>query len=188
MQPITAEVTQLLKAWSKGDQEALEQLTPLVYAELRRLAGNYLFHEQPGHAYHSCDLVNEAFARLLDWKDIDWESRGHFYGVLAKLMRFVLVDYGRARNYQKRSGRLQRVSWESIALISADQGEEFVALDDALTSLEKFDPLQSKIVELRYFGGRTTAEIAQILQISTRTVEREWEAARAWLYIQLVKQ
>ena len=188
MLPLTVEVTQLLKAWSNGNQDALEQLTPLVYDELRRLAGIYLFHEQPGHGYQSCDLVNEAFARLLDWKDIDWQNRGHFYGVLAKLMRRVLVDYARSRNYQKRSGQLQRVSFESIALISADQSEEFIALDDALSSLEKFDPLQSKIVELRYFGGRTTEEITQILQISTRKVEREWEAARAWLYLQLVKQ
>jgi RNA polymerase sigma-70 factor, ECF subfamily len=189
MLPVTTEVTRLLKAWSNGNQDALEQLTPLVYDELRRLAGKYLFLEQaPAHAYHSCDLVNEAFIRLLDWQDIDWQSRAHFYGILAMLMRRVLVDYARAHKTQKRSGRLQRVAFESLALISVEQSEEFIALDDALNDLEKFDPQQSKIVEMRYFGGRTTEEIAQTLNVSTRTVEREWEAARAWLYLQLAKE
>ncbi len=186
--PPTYQVTRLLKQWSGGDDDALEQLTPLVYGELRRLAGQHLFGERAGHALQSCDLVNEAFMRLLDWKDIDWHNRAQFFGILSRLMRHVLVDYAREHNAQRRSGNLKQVSLDNAAVISTDQSTELVALDDALVTLEKFDPLQSKIVEMKFFGGRSVEEIAEALQMSTRTVEREWTTAKAWLYNQLVKK
>ena len=188
VQPPTYQVTQLLKQWSGGDNEALEQLTPLVYEELRRLANHHLYGERAGRVMQSCDLVNEAFIRLLDWKDIDWHNRSQFFGILSRLMRHVLVDYAREHNAQRRSGTLKQVSLDHAAFISIDQSAELVALDDALLALEKFDPQQSQIVEMKFFGGRSEDEIAGALQISTRTVEREWKTAKAWLSTQLVKQ
>jgi RNA polymerase sigma factor (TIGR02999 family) len=140
VQPPTYQVTQLLKQWSGGDNDALEQLTPLVYAELRRLAGHHLYGERAGHVLQSCDLVNEAFIRLLDWKDIDWHNRAQFFGILSKLMRHVLVDYAREHNAQRRSGSLKQVSLDDAAYISTDQSGELVALDDSLKALERFDP------------------------------------------------
>ncbi len=188
VQPPTYQVTQLLKQWSGGDNDALEQLTPLVYEELRRLASHHLYGERAGHVMQSCDLVNEAFIRLLDWKDIDWHNRAQFFGILSRLMRHVLVDFAREHNAQRRSGNLKQVSLDNAAVISTDQSAELLALDDALAGLEKFDPLQSQIVEMKFFGGRSVDEIAEALQISTRTVEREWKTAKAWLYTQLLKK
>src|SRR5215471_469158 len=166
--PSSQEITQLLLAWSDGDQAALEKLTPLVYAELHRLAKGFMFGERPGHTLQTTALINEAYLRLIDWKNVRWQSRAHFFGVAAQVMRRILVDFARSRNYARRGGGTQRV-----------------ALDDALKSLAEIDPRKSQVVELRFFGGLSAEEIAEVLKVSLRTVEREWSLARAWLYREL---
>jgi RNA polymerase sigma factor (TIGR02999 family) len=186
MAAITEEVTQLLRSWSDGDQEALERLVPLVYAELRHIARGYMRGEREGHTLQTTALINEAFLRLIDWKNVSWQNRAHFFGVSAQLMRRVLVDFARARN-AKRGGDLTRVSLNED-LIPAESRTDVVAVDDALKSLETLDPRKGRIVELRFFGGLSTEETAEVLEISTRTVEREWSLARAWLLLELRKR
>jgi RNA polymerase sigma factor (TIGR02999 family) len=183
--PSSHEVTQLLRAWSKGDRQALEQLVPLVEAELHRLAQLHLRRERTGHTLQTTALVNEAYLRLINWKDVEWESRTQFFGVAAGLMRRVLVDHARRRRYQKRGGAALRVSLTEAEGQGSPREADFVALNDALEALEQFDPRRSKIVELKFFGGLAVAEIAQVLALSPRTVAREWELARAWLFHQL---
>ena len=185
MAAITEEVTQLLRSWSDGDQEALEKLVPLVYAELRRLARGYMRGEREGHTLQTTALINEAFLRLTDWKNVSWQNRAHFFGVSAQLMRRILVDFARARD-AKRGGGLSRVSLNED-LIPAESRTDVVAVDDALKSLETLDPRKGRIVELRFFAGLSTEETAEVLEISTRTVEREWSLARAWLLRELRK-
>lgn len=181
------EVTQLLRAWSTGDLQALEQLAPLVEAELHRLAQIQLSRERAGHTLQTTALVNEAYLRLIDWEDVRFESRAQFFGVAAGLMRRVLVDHARRRNYQRRGGETIRVSLAEAEGAGIAPDADIVALNAALDDLEKLDERRSKIVELKFFGGLAVAEIAKVLSISERTVAREWELARAWLFYQLSK-
>jgi RNA polymerase sigma factor (TIGR02999 family) len=183
--PTTHEVTQLLKSWSNGDQQALEKLVPLVEAELRRLAKILLSRERAGHTLQTMDLVNEAYLRLFDWTDAQWESRAQFLGVAASLMRRVLVDHARRRNFLKRGGNAIRVSLTEAEAAIDGPDMNIVALHDALDELEKLDQRRGKIVELKFFGGLAVDEISEALSISPRTVAREWESARAWLFLRL---
>lgn len=173
-------VTEWLHAWSQGDQTALEQLIPMVQAELHRLAQHYLQRERQGHTLQPSALVNEAFIRLLD-QQASWQNRAHFFGIAAQLMRRVLVEHARNKNCAKRGGEWERVSLAGVGDAVSGEDADILALDDALHSLATFDPRQSQIVELRYFGGLTIEETAEVLSISTATVEREWKLARAWL-------
>ena len=176
------DVTQLLHAWSDGDEHALEQLTPLVYEELYRLAKHYMARERPGQTLQVTALVNEAYLRLIDWKNVRWQNRAHFFGVSAQLMRRILVDFARSRHYAKRGGEAHHVSLEEAAVVSQERDADLLALDDALNALAAIDPPQSQVVELRFFGGLSVEETAEVLKISPRTVMREWSLARAWLY------
>jgi len=178
----THDVTQLLLAWSDGDQAALEQLTPLVYGELHRLARGYLRRERPGHTLQTTALVNEAYLRLIDWKQVRWQNRAHFFGVSAQLMRRILVDFARARHQGKRGGAARQVSFEEAVAVSPMQAADLVALDEALERLAAIDPRKSRMVELRFFGGLSEGETAEVLKVSPRTVRREWSLARAWLH------
>ena len=179
------EITQLLVAWGDGDQAALNELTPLVHEELRRLAHRYMGGERPGHTLQTTALVNEAYIRLIDWKNVRWQSRAHFFGVSAQLMRRILVDFARSRGYQKRGGGALAVSLDEAAFVSDDKGADLVALDEALKSLAKLDARQSKVVELRFFGGLSVDETAEVLKVSSGTVRRDWSLARAWLHREL---
>ncbi len=175
------EVTELLRVWSEGDQSALDKLMPLVYDELRRLAHQYMRREKRGHTLQTSALVNEAYLRLVDQSKIEWESRAHFFGIAARLMRQVLVDQARRRNFAKRGGGAIRVSLNEAAPVAQEQSANVVALDDALKSLEQIDPRQGEIVELRFFGGLSIEETADVLKVSPGTVMRDWTFARAWL-------
>jgi RNA polymerase sigma factor (TIGR02999 family) len=185
MTPSPNEVTQLLLAWSDGDQTALEELTPLVYAELHRLAEGYMRRERPGHHLQTTALVNEAYLRLVDLKQVRWQNRAHFFGIAAELMRRILVDFARKRRQAERGGFTQQVSLEEAAIVSKGRTADFVALDDALKSLAEIDPRKSRMVELRFFGGLSVEETAEVLNVSPRTVMREWSLARVWLYREL---
>jgi len=179
--PSTNEVTQLLIDWSQGDKAALDKLTPFVYDELHRMARHYMRRERAGHTLQTSALINEAYLRLVD-QNIAWQSRAHFFGIAARLMRQILVDHARAYNYAKRGGgEAQKVSLDEVANLAQGRAAELVALDDALQTLAAFDPQQSQIVELRFFGGLTIAETAEVLGVSHATVERDWSVARAWL-------
>jgi RNA polymerase sigma factor (TIGR02999 family) len=182
--PSAHEVTQLLHAWSHGNQEALDQLLPLVYGELHRLARRYMAGERPGHTLQTTELVNEAYLRLVDWKNVEWQNRAHFFGVAAQMMRRILVDFARSRHYAKRGGDARKVSLAEAAGVST-RGADFVALDDALKSLTTLDERKARIVELRFFGGLNVEETAEVLNISSRTVMREWSLAQAWLHREL---
>lgn len=175
------EVTTLLRKWSEGDQSALDQLTPLVYQELRRMAHQYMRQEKPGHVLQTSALINEAYLRLIDQRGIEWESRSHFFGIAARLMRRILVDDARRRHLLKRGGPNIQVSLDAALTISQEQAANVVALDEALKSLELRDKRQSQIVELRFFGGLSIEETAQVLKVSPGTVMRDWTFARAWL-------
>jgi RNA polymerase sigma factor (TIGR02999 family) len=179
------EVTQSLLKWSDGDREALETLIPLVYDELYRLARSYMNREQSGHTLQITALVNEAYLRLANWKEVRWENRAHFFGVAAQLMRRILVDFARSRNYEKRGGRMQQVAFDEAKGLSMRRDADFVSLDDGLKSLAEIDQRKSRIVELRFFGGLSVEEIAEVLGVSPRTVMREWNLARAWLFREL---
>ena len=176
------EVTQLLLRWSEGDKAALGKLMPLVYRELRRLAGHYMRRERPGHTLQASALVNEAYLRLVDYRRMQWQNRAHFFAVAAQAMRRVLVEHARSRQYAKRGGTAQRISLDDVAVLTDQQAAELVALDDALTSLEALDARKVRIVELRYIGGLSIEETAETLGVSTATVERDWRSAKAWLY------
>ena len=182
MEPTPQEVTRLLVAWSGGDQAALEELTPLVYVELRRLAHHYISRERPGHTLQTSALVNEAYLRLVEQKQVDWQCRAHFYGIAARLMRQVLVDYARRRGYAKRGGNARRVSLDEALAVSDERAAEVVALDEALEGLARLDPRQSQIVELRFFGGLSIEETAEVLGVSPGTVMADWTVAKAWLH------
>jgi RNA polymerase sigma factor (TIGR02999 family) len=186
--PSSHEVTQLLVAWSDGDQAALERLTPLVYRELHRLAKGYLHRERPGHVLQTTALINEAYLRLIDWKNVHWQNRAHFFGVAAQLMRRILVDFARARHQDKRGGAACQVSLDEAAAVSVERVAELIALDEALERLAAIDPRRSRMVELRFFGGLSEEETAEALKVSPRTVRREWSLARAWLRRELRRQ
>ena len=176
------DITRLLLAWNNGDEAALEELTPLVYAELHRLARRYMGRERSGHTLQTSALVNEAYLRLIDWKNVRWQNRAHFFAVSAQLMRRILVDFGRANAYAKRGGGALHLDIDEVAVVSADRGTDIVALDEALTSLAALSPRQSQVVELRYFGGLSLEETAEVLKVSIGTVRRDWSLARAWLH------
>src|SRR3954447_8646621 len=180
--PSQEEVTQLLLAWSNGNEAALEKLMPLVYEELRRLAHQYMRRERPGHTLQTTALVNEVYFRLIDQKRMHWQNRAHFLAIAAQLMRRVLVDHARSHQYAKRGGGAHKVSLDEGAIVAEEQAADLIALDDALLSLAAIDERKSRIVELRFFGGLSVEETAETLKTSTRTVMREWSMAKAWLY------
>jgi RNA polymerase sigma factor (TIGR02999 family) len=175
-------VTPLLIGWSKGDKEALDKLVPLVYDELRRQAARYLRHERVGHTLQTTALIHEAYLRLVDQKNVQWQNRAHFFGIAAKLMRRILVDHARTKKRAKRGGSDIRVSLSDANLKAQAQDLDIVALDEALERLAAIDEQQSRIVELRFFSGLTVEETAEILSISTATVKRDWSMAKAWLH------
>lgn len=179
--PPEGEVSVLLQAWSEGDQRALEKLTPIVYGELRRLARHYMQGERSAHTLQTTALVNEAYVRLTDYKRMRWENRAHFFAVSAQLMRRILVDHARRRNLKRGRG-LHRVSLDDKAALGIAPDEDFVALDEALRDLAQVDPRKARIVELRFFGGLSVDETAEVLKISPATVMRDWSSARVWLY------
>jgi RNA polymerase sigma factor (TIGR02999 family) len=176
------QVTQLLLDWGNGDKAALDKLVPVVYQELRRLAAYYMRRERPGHTLQTSALVNEAYMRLVDYSQMRWQSRAHFFAVAAQAMRRILVEHARKRHFAKRGGGAVKVSFDEAAIVSQEQAADLVALDDALTSLEAMDERKARIVELRYIGGLNIEETAEVLAISPATVQREWRAAKAWLY------
>ena len=180
------EITRLLVAWGDGDESALADLTPLVYEELHRLAHHYMSGERAGHTLQTTALVNEAYVRLIDWKDVRWQNRAHFFAVSAQLMRRILVEFARSRGYQKRGGGARAVTLDDGAVVTDDKGADMVALDEALNALAELDERQSKVVELRFFGGLSVEESAEVLKVSTGTVRRDWSLARAWLHRELV--
>ena len=181
------EITELLMAWGEGDQEALEQLTPLVHAELRHLAHKYMSRERPGHTLQTTALVNEAYLRLIDWKNVRWQNRAHFFGVSAQLMRRILVDYARDRQSLKRGGGALQVSLSKAAAFSVERDSDLVALDEALTVLAAVDRRKEQVVELRFFGGLSVEEAAEVLKVSAETVMRDWRLAKVWLLRELDK-
>lgn len=184
-EPTAHEITQLLRAWSGGDPSALDRLAPLVYAELHRLARSYMRGERAGHTLQSTALINEAWLRLIDWKNVEWQSRAHFFGVAAQMMRRILVDFARERGAIRRGRAAEQVTLEEAVFVSDKRGAEILALDEALNALAGFDERKSKIVEMRFFGGLDVKETAEVLKLSSRTVKREWNLARAWLYREL---
>jgi RNA polymerase sigma factor (TIGR02999 family) len=181
------EVTRLLQAVGSGDREALDQLLPVVYDELRRLADRYLRSERSDHTLQPTALVHEAYLRLVD-QNISWQNRSHFFGVAAQMMRRVLVDHARGLHAAKRGSGGAKVSLEDVFDLSDERASDLVALDDSLTALAEFDPLKSKIVELRFFGGLSIEETANVLDIGTATVIRQWRMAKAWLYSEVSKK
>jgi RNA polymerase sigma factor (TIGR02999 family) len=183
--PSSHEVTQLLLAWSDGDQTALEKLIPLVYEELHRLARHYMSGERPGHTLQTTALVDEAYLRLVDWKNLRWQNRAHFFGIAAQLMRRILVDHARDHRYAKRGGGARKLSLDEVAVVSQERAADLVALDEALKSLAANDARKSQVVELRFFGGLSIEETAQVMKVSPRTVMRDWRMAKTWLYHEL---
>lgn len=180
-----ANITQLLASWSEGDPAALEALTPMVHHELHRLAAAYMAGERPGHLLQATALVNEAYLRLADWKDMRWQNRAHFFGVAATIMRRVLVDVARSRDRAKRGRGQIHVSLSEAEVVAARQTVDLVALDDALKALEQLNPRQSRVIELRFFAGLSLEESAHVLGVSVGTVRRDWSLAQAWLFREL---
>jgi RNA polymerase sigma-70 factor, ECF subfamily len=175
------DVSTLLRAWSDGDQSALDKLAPIVYDELRRLARHYLSRERTGHSLQATALVNEAYLRLVDYKRMRWENRAHFFAASAQLMRRILVDHARRHNL-KRGGGVQHVALEDTAVVGGGRAENLVVLDDAMQALARIDPRKAQVVELRFFGGMSVEETAEVLKVSPVTVMRDWNTARAWLH------
>ena len=180
--PSPQEVTRLLLDWSKGDQAALDRLMPLVDRELHRLAHHYMRQEKAGHTLQTTALVNEAYLRLVDQKQVHWKNRAHFFALSAQLMRRILVDHARRRKYAKRGGDAPRVSFDEAMAVSRERSADLISLDDALEKLAAIDPRKSRIVELRFFGGLSIEETAEALSVSPLTVKRDWSMAKAWLY------
>jgi RNA polymerase sigma-70 factor, ECF subfamily len=181
----TGQVTGLLLAWGRGDQAAFDQLVPLVHAELHRIARRCMAGERAGHSLQATALVNEAYVRLIDAQRVRWQDRAHFLAMAARMMRRVLVDVARAKGYQKRGGGAVRVTFDELALAPAEPGHDLVALDDALQALAQVDERKSKVIELRFFGGLSVEETAEVLGVSVDTVMRDWKLARAWLLREL---
>jgi RNA polymerase sigma-70 factor, ECF subfamily len=175
------EITQLLVAWGAGEQDALQKLTPLVYAELHRLAQHYMAGERTGHTLQSTALVNEAYMHLIDSSHVRWQNRAHFFAISATLMRRILVDSARSRKYAKRGGQAPRLSLDEALLVPEERGADLVALDDAMSALAAVDLRKSRVVELRFFGGLSVEETAEVLKVSPETVMRDWRLAKVWL-------
>jgi RNA polymerase sigma-70 factor, ECF subfamily len=178
------QVSGLLRAWSDGDRDALDRLTPIVYDELHRLAQRHMKHERPGHSLQTTALVNEAYMRLVDYKGMQWQNRAHFFAVSAQLMRRILVEHARRHNL-KRGGGIQHVSLEETAIVGGDRATDLVALDDAMRALAGVDFRKAQVVEMRFFGGLSVEETAEVLKVSSVTVMRDWSTAKAWLYREL---
>ncbi len=183
--PRSVEITNLLKAWGSGDNAALERLAERVYPELRLMARRYLKNESPGNTLQATALVNEVYLRLVDVAQVDWHARAQFFSMAAQMMRRILVDAARARGSEKRGGRAPKVSLDETAVLSPSPDRSILALDDALTAFSQLAPRPAKVVELRYFGGLTEEEIVAVLKISPRTVRRDWDLAKAWLWREL---
>ena len=179
------EITQLLAEWRDGNQAALDDLYPLVYAELHRLARRYMSRERKGHTLQTTALINEAYVRLVDQREVQWANRSHFFAISAQIMRRILIDHARRYAYAKRGGGARQVSLDETATVALGDLSEFLRLDEALKSLAELDPRRSQVVELKYFGGLNNDEIAGVLKISKNTVIRDWNMARAWLYSEL---
>jgi len=182
--PAVEEVSTLLRAWSGGDPRALARLTPIVYDELHRLARRYMRREKPGHSLQTTALVNEAYTRLVDYKRMQWQDRAHFFAVSAQLMRRILVEHARRHNL-KRGGGVQHVSLDEATIVGGDGDTDLVALDDAMNALARLDPRKVQVVEMRFFGGLSVEETAEVLKVSPVTVKRDWRSARTWLYREL---
>lgn len=180
-------ISQLLRAWSDGDQRALEGLTPLVYAELRRLARRYIRRERPDHSLQATALVNEAYLRLVDYKRMKWQNRAHFFAVSAQLMRRILVEHARRHNLKRGRG-IPHVSLDEAAMVGAGRAEDLVALDDAMNALALLDPRKVQVVEMRFFGGLSVEETAAVLNVSPVTIRRDWSTAKIWLYRELTNR
>src|SRR5256712_1490221 len=187
MKTSSHEVTQLLMDWGNWNKAAAEKLIPVVYEELHRLAHQYMNKERPGHTLQTSALVNEAYLRLIDQKQVHWQNRAHFFGIAAQLMRRILVDYARNRRYAKRGGGALKVSLDEAAMVSQDRAAELIALDEALQNLTAIDPRRSQVVELRFFGGLSIEETAEVIKISRNTVIRDWTMAKAWLFREISK-
>ena len=182
------EITQLLTAWSDGDRSALDKLAPLVHAELHRLAHNYMRGERPGHILQTSALVNEVYIRLIDWENVQWQNRAHFFAVAAQFMRRILVDFARQRKYQKRGGGALCVSLSEAAAFAIDREADLIALDEALSALSELDERKGKVVEMRFFGGMSIEEVAGVLEVSKETVMRDWRLAKVWLLRELSRE
>ena len=183
-EPAAGDVSALLRAWSDGDQSALDRLTPIVNEELHRLAQHYMKHERPGHSLQATALVNEAYMRLVDYKRMQWQSRAHFFAVSGQLMRRILVEHARRHNL-KRGGGVQHLSLDEAAVLGGDRATDLVALDDAMEALARLDARKVQVVEMRFFGGLSVEETAEVLKVSPVTVMRYWSTAKAWLYREL---
>lgn len=181
----SSEVTHLLQAWGKGDKEALQLLTPLVYQELHRIARGYMGRERSDHTLQTTALVNEAYVRLVDVRQVDWKDRAHFFAVCARAMRRILVDHARSRNYQKRGGGEVRIQLGDALAVASSPDTNILELDEVLDHLAEFDPRKGKVVEMRFFGGLSVEETAEALGVSQETVMRDWKLARAWLHREL---
>ncbi len=188
MTPSPGEVTQLLVDWGNGDKAALDRLTPLVHEELHRLAHRHMRLERPNHTLQTTALVNEAYVRLVDQRNLHWKNRAHFFSIASRLMRRILVDLARAHYGAKRGGRAPRVSLDEAAIVSRERAAELVALDEALTRLAEIDERKSKVVELRFFGGMSVEEAAEALRVSPITIKRDWSTAKAWLYREIANE
>ncbi len=185
--PSTHEVTQLLRAWGDGNQQALDKLIPLVYKQLHQAAHRYMAREQPGHTLQTTALVNEVYLRLVDIREIRWQDRAHFFAICARLMRRTLTDLARSRRTRKRGGDVTQISLDEGRIGSREPRADLLALDDALDNLAKLDPRKSQLVELRFFGGLSVKETAEVLKVSERTVANDWKLARAWLMREMSK-
>jgi RNA polymerase sigma factor (TIGR02999 family) len=178
-------ITRLLVDWRNGDEAALEQLIPLVHEELRRVARRHMAHERAGHTLQATALVNEAYVRLIDIKQVNWQDRAHFFAMSSRLMRRILVDFARSKAYQKRGGGAQKVSLDEALIVSTEPAQDLLALDEALTALAAFDARKAQVVEMRFFGGLSVEETAEALNVSVDTVMRDWKLAKAWLLREL---
>jgi RNA polymerase sigma factor (TIGR02999 family) len=184
----SSQTTELLRGWAKGDGAALDRLTPRVYKELRRIAGHFMQNERRGDSIQATALVHEAYLRLIDVTNVDWEHRAHFFAVSARIMRHILLDAARSRATAKRGGRSPRVDLDEIPDVSSGRGAELIALDDALNALAKVAPRKAQVIELRFFGGLSVEETATVLKISPDSVMRDWRLARAWLLVELKRK
>ncbi len=183
-EPAMGEVSELLLAWSGGDQEALDRLTPMVYEELHGLARRYMRGERAGHSLQATALVNEAYVRLVDYKRMQWQNRAHFFAVSAQLMRRILVEHARRHNLKRGAG-VAHHTFDEATVVCGERAPDFVALDDAMKALERMDSRKAKVVEMRFFGGLTVEETAEVLKVSALTVMRDWSSAKVWLYREL---
>jgi RNA polymerase sigma factor (TIGR02999 family) len=186
--PSKQAITVLLRAWGEGDERSLEKLTPLVYAELRRVARRFMARERPGHTLQATALVNEVYVRLVDVKKVSWQDRAHFFAVCARMMRRILTDFARARHYLKRGGGAPRTSLHEGLVAGQERSKDLLAVDDALTALAALEPRKSQVVELRFFGGLSVEETAEVLKVSPETVMRDWKFAKAWLARELRRE